>query len=353
MEIHSEFMRRCLQLAELGRGFVSPNPMVGAVLVYEGRIIGEGYHQQIGGPHAEVNAISSVAPADLNLISEATLYVSLEPCNHHGKTPPCSDLVLKMGIRKVVIATLDPFIKVNGTGYTKLKNAGVEVVVGVLEEEAKKKNERFFCNQKENRPYIVLKWAQTKNGLLSAENGMPLKISCDLTNRLVHKWRSEEDGICVGLNTVRKDDPQLNNRLWSGKDPIRIIFDPEGRLPDTSKVLQGIQKTIVFTHVKQETRGHLEFVCLERNELWMKQALKILLEKGVGSMLVEGGAITHKHFIETGMWDEARIIVSDFAYPGDAQACTSAPILKLEMLSNSVRLGTDVINYYHKKEFSK
>lgn len=353
MEFHDEFMRRCLQLAELGRGFVSPNPMVGAVLVFEGRIIGEGYHQQLGGPHAEVNAISSVAPADQNLISEATLYVSLEPCNHHGKTPPCSDLILTMGIQKVVIATLDPFIKVNGSGYTKLKNAGVEVVIGVLEEEAIKINNRFFCNQKERRPYIVLKWAQTQNGLLSAENGMPLKISSNLTNRLVHKWRSEEDGICVGLNTVRKDDPQLNNRLWSGKDPIRIVFDPEGRLPDTSKVLQGVQKTIVFSHVKQEKRGHVEFVLLERNAQWMQQALEILLEKGVGSLLVEGGAITHKHFIETGMWDEARIIVSDFIYQTDAHNCTLAPTLKNEKLTKTYRLGTDQINYYCKMGYPK
>lgn len=349
MDIHQIFMHRCLQLAALGRGNVSPNPMVGAVLVHEGRIIGEGFHQRIGGPHAEVNAIASVAEQDKKYIPSSTLYVSLEPCNHFGKTPPCSDLILHSGIKKVVIGSLDPFEKVNGTGYMKLKAAGVDVMVGILEKEAKQLNARFFCNQLHHRPYIILKWAQTSNGVISADKREPMKISCELTNRMVHKWRSEEDAIAVGINTVISDDPQLNNRKWTGKSPVRVVFDPNGKMPAQSKVLQGNQKTIVFTHEEYESTEFVEYVQVGRNEDWLSQVLSILFQKGIGSLLVEGGAITHQRFIDAGLWDEARVIVSEKEYLSKNNDCVYAPQLKSENLIAEARIGTDVIRYYQNK----
>lgn len=350
MDNHEIFMHRCLQLAEKGRGCVSPNPMVGAVLVHEGRIIGEGFHECFGGPHAEVNAINAVSEEDKNWISDSILYVSLEPCNHFGKTPPCSDLILKSGIKKVVIATLDPFIKVNGSGYAKLLDFGVDVKVGVLENEARKLNARFFCNQEAMRPFIILKWAQTSNGLISAENGKPLKISCDLTNRLVHKWRSEEDAIAVGVNTILTDDPMLNNRLWSGKQPIKVIFDLNGRAVLNSKVFHSDVKTIVISNKQKVNHDAVEYLKLEKEEMNLFHILQRLYQKGIGSMLVEGGAITHKQFIESGLWDEARVIVSDNAYQTDPDNCTKAPKLRNEIKFREIRLATDTVFEYHNEE---
>lgn len=347
MDNHRIFMQRCLELAARGRGNVSPNPMVGAVLVHEDRIIGEGFHGHFGGPHAEVNAINAVSDADKKWIPDSTMYVSLEPCNHFGKTPPCSDLILKTGIKKVVIATLDPYIKVNGSGYSKLKEVGIEVTLGVMENEARKLNARFFCNQEAKRPYIILKWAQTQNGIISAEEGKPLKISCDLTNRLVHKWRSEEDAIAVGVNTLITDDPLLNNRLWTGKQPVRVLFDLHGRAPQKSKVLHGEGKTIVVSGNQNQNRDNVEYLNVEQENYDLKQILHLLYQKGIGSMLVEGGAITHRHFIGTDLWDEARVIISDNEYEPDTDTCIKAPSLKNEIKIGENRLGTDTLFEFH------
>ena len=242
-------MHRCLELASLGMGNVAPNPMVGAVLVYDNRIIGEGYHMQFGGPHAEVNCINSVKPADRELISKSSLYVSLEPCNHFGKTPPCSDLIIKNRIPEVVIACTDPFEKVNGSGINKLMEAGVKVITGILEKNAISLNTRFFTFHQQKRPYIILKWAQSANKKISGKNGEPVRISHALTDRLVHRWRSEEAAIMVGTNTALKDNPSLTTRLWKGKNPIRIVVDNQLKIPSAFTLFNGEAPLIIFNHL--------------------------------------------------------------------------------------------------------
>lgn len=219
------YMQRCLELAAMGAGQVAPNPMVGAVLVHQGRIIGEGYHRQYGQAHAEVNCVNSVAEEERSLIPLATMYVSLEPCAHHGKTPPCADLIVAQGIKQVVIGCMDTFSAVAGKGIEKLEKAGIKVETGVLEAECRQINRRFFTFHEQQRPYIVLKWAQSRNGLVAGAGGVPVRISNKYSDRLVHKWRSEEMGILAGTRTAINDNPRLNNRLWTGKDPVRIIID--------------------------------------------------------------------------------------------------------------------------------
>ena len=221
-------MHRCLELAEKAAGHVAPNPMVGAVLVHEGIIIGEGYHQIYGGPHAEVNCIASVPSSLQHLIQDSVIYVSLEPCAHHGKTPPCADLIIRHNIRHVVIGCRDPFVEVDGKGIEKLHAAGIKTETGILEKECRELNKRFFTFHTKHRPFIILKWAQTGDGKIGTENNR-LHITGSVTNRLVHKWRSEESAILVGANTALADNPQLTTRLWSGNSPTRLIIDPELR----------------------------------------------------------------------------------------------------------------------------
>src|SRR5258706_3862500 len=261
-------MRRCLELATLGAGNVAPNPMVGAVLVYHGRIIGEGYHQKYGEAHAEPNSIASVKEEDRKLISQSTMYVSLEPCVHFGKTPPCADLIIKHKIPKVVIGCRDPFKEVNGRGIEKLKAAGVETEPGVLEKECKELNKRFFTFHTKHRPYIILKWAQTANGFIATSPQTPLQrrgafeesankrllISNEYSNRLVHKWRSEEAAILVGTNTALKDDPQLTTRLWTGNNPVRMVIDMDLKLPSSLKLFDDEVSTIIFNTIKHDLK---------------------------------------------------------------------------------------------------
>src|SRR5215207_8983700 len=219
------YMHRCLELARLGSGSVAPNPMVGAVLVYKDMIIGEGYHQQYGEAHAEVNCLNSVRPEHQHLIEQSTLYVSLEPCAHYGKTPPCADLIIQKKIPEVVVGCCDPFIQVNGKGIEKLQSAAVNVTIGVLEEECKQLNKRFFGFHTVQRPYVILKWAQTADGKVAGNDYGRKRISNQQTNRIVHKWRSEETTVVVGTNTALYDDPALTTRLWAGKNPVRIVVD--------------------------------------------------------------------------------------------------------------------------------
>ncbi|MEJ0080771.1 MAG: bifunctional diaminohydroxyphosphoribosylaminopyrimidine deaminase/5-amino-6-(5-phosphoribosylamino)uracil reductase RibD [Puia sp.] len=233
------FMERCLKLAELGAGYTSPNPLVGAVLVHKGKIIGEGYHQQYGGPHAEVNCLDSVKEADRSLIPDSSLYVSLEPCVHHGKTPPCTDLILREKIRRVVIGCRDPFSEVNGKGIEKLLAHGVQVNYPVLDEQSKELNRRFITFHQQKRPYVILKWAQSANHKMAGMSGRREMISNQYSSRLVHKWRSEEAGILVGTNTALLDNPELTVRLWDGKNPVRIVVDLGLRLPDSLKLFDG------------------------------------------------------------------------------------------------------------------
>lgn len=302
-------MNRCIQLAKLGTGNVAPNPLVGAVLVYKNKIIGEGYHKKYGGPHAEVNCINSVGVKNKNLIEESTIYVSLEPCSHHGKTPPCSDLIIKNGIKKVVIGCTDVYEEVSGKGIQRLREAGVEVVTGVLENECIALNKRFFTFHQKNRPYIILKWAQSINGKIGSSDKRIL-ISNDYSNRLVHKWRSEESAILVGTNTALKDDPSLTNRLWEGKNPVRIVIDKELKLPSTLKIFNDESDTIIFNFFKNSNEGNLQYVKVAYKNL-LEEMLHSLYELNIQSVLVEGGSATLQSFIVAGLWDEARVIINE------------------------------------------
>ncbi len=295
-------MSRCIELAKLGAGNVSTNPMVGAVVVHNGKIIGEGYHRKCGGPHAEVNAINSVK--DPALLPESEIYVSLEPCAHFGKTPPCADLIIEKKIKKVYVGCLDPFSKVDGKGIQKLRAAGVEVVVGVLEKECQDLNRRFFTSVNLKRPYVILKWAQSIDGYID-KDCKPVRISNHQTEILNHKWRSEEDAILVGYNTALRDNPSLTNRLWAGKNPLRVVLDRDGLLPKNLKIFDDSARTVV-----------LDF----HGDDMPQNVLTALNEMKVQSLIIEGGASTHRRFIKAGLWDEARIFVADVMLGGGTKA---------------------------------
>ena len=303
-------MQRCLQLAAMGAGKVAPNPIVGAVLVYEDRIIGEGYHQQFGEAHAEVSCINSVAEADRMLIKESTLYVSLEPCAHFGKTPPCADLIIKNKIPKVVIGCQDSFKEVAGKGIERLKAAGIEVAVGILENECIELNRRFFVFHEMKRPYIILKWAQSSDRKIAAEAKRTF-ISNDFTNRLVHKWRTEEAAIMVGTNTALLDDPALTARLWPGNNPVRLVIDTALKLPLYLKLFDRTVKTVVFNFVKQGKDENLNYYKLKKDENILLQIAGALYEMNIQSVMVEGGAKLLQSFIEEGIWDEAWVISNE------------------------------------------
>lgn len=305
-------MQRCLQLAENGLGSTYPNPMVGSVIVHNDRIIGEGWHRKAGEPHAEVIAVRSVKNPEL--LKEATIYVSLEPCNHFGKTPPCSDLILEKGIPNVVVGTVDPFAAVAGRGIQKLREAGRTVVVGVLERECQWLNRRFFTFHNEHRPYIVLKWAQTADGFiapLKKEAQKPVWISNAYARQKVHQWRSEEQAILVGTKTVVDDNPQLNTREWFGNAPVRIVLDREGKIDPSYRVLDGTQPTLVITEAKKSLLDNRVAYqnCIFDSSL-PQQIARILYQKGLQSVIIEGGAKTLQLFIDAGLWDEARVFES-------------------------------------------
>lgn len=281
-EIDERFMRRCLQLAKNGRQNAKPNPMVGAVIVSEdGRILGEGYHVRCGEVHAEVNAFASVRPEDEHLLAGATIYVSLEPCSHYGKTPPCADLIVRKRVKRCVCGCVDPFAKVQGRGIQKIREAGIEVTVGVLEKECLELNKRFITYNTHQRPYIILKWAQTANGFLDNE-GKGMAISSTFTKMLSHKLRAENDAILVGRITDERDHSQLNVRDWSGKNPLRLVIDRHHPCFD------GLD----FSKGKAEV---------------LRQIMNFLYTNKVQSLIVEGGAITHQSFLDAGLWDEIRI----------------------------------------------
>jgi diaminohydroxyphosphoribosylaminopyrimidine deaminase/5-amino-6-(5-phosphoribosylamino)uracil reductase len=308
---HEIYMQRCLDLAALGIGSVSPNPMVGAVIVHDGRIIGEGYHRQYGQAHAEVNAVNAVLskyPGAEELLQNSTIYVSLEPCAHYGKTPPCADLIIKHRIQKVVVGCRDPFDQVNGKGIDKLLAAGIEVISGVLEDECKRLNRRFFTRVQKKRPYVILKWAQTADGFFSPEDGKQFWITGEESRRLVHKWRGEEDAILVGKNTVAIDNPQLNTRLWPGKSPKRVVIDRRLELGQDLNIYDQSVDTIVFNDVKTDIEGKIKYIALEDFDRFVPQYILFQLYlQDIQSVIIEGGAKTLKSFIEAGLWDEARI----------------------------------------------
>lgn len=345
-------MKRCLELALLGAGHVAPNPMVGAVLVFDERIIGEGYHERYGEAHAEVNCIRSVRPEDLALIGRSTMYVSLEPCAHHGKTPPCADLIIKMNIPRVVVGCRDPFKEVNGKGIEKLLAAGITVDQGVLEEECIYLNRRFFTFNVHHRPWILLKWAQSANGKIATYGGRTL-ISNEYTNRLVHKWRSEEASILVGTNTALSDDPELTARLWNGPDPVRLVVDKKLRLPRHLKIFDGKVRTIVFNAARHDMgeasgleapgSGSPGYYQLAEDSNLVHQLVIALYQLKIQSVLVEGGAKLLQSFIDEGYWDEARIITNKSMQIPDGLA---APELGASRLLLTEERFSDTIQFY-------
>lgn len=354
------YMARCLELALNGQGNVSPNPMVGALILYNDLIIGEGYHIKYGESHAEINAINSVK--DKSLLKQSTLYLSLEPCSHFGKTPPCVDTIIAMGIPKVVVATIDFNPKVNGRGVEYLRKAGVEVVVGVLEEEARDLNRRFFTYQIKKRPYIILKWAQTIDGFIDAVRGpsdpiAPVWITNELSRSLVHRWRSEEQAILIGTKTVEKDNPKLNVRDWSGRTPTRVIIDRKLRLPIEANVFDGCIPTLLFigNNATASVRKaqfaaipNLEIISIDFARGMELQLLKELYDRNINSVMIEGGAIIINSFVQQNLWDEARVFVGNqFFYDG-----VKAPVFARELFSYD-ELGDSKLFTYRNKEIAE
>jgi diaminohydroxyphosphoribosylaminopyrimidine deaminase / 5-amino-6-(5-phosphoribosylamino)uracil reductase len=316
---HQIYMQRCLELAALGAGRVSPNPMVGAVIVHQGRIIGEGYHQHYGQAHAEVNAVNQVfekfsdAP---DLLRSSAIYVSLEPCAHYGKTPPCADLIIQHQIPTVVVGCRDPFNQVNGKGIEKLQQAGIEVITGVLEQECQYLNRRFFTRVKLQRPYIILKWAQTANGYFAPADGSQRWITGEESRRLVHRWRSEEDAVLVGKNTALADDPQLNTRYWPGKSPKRVVIDRNLELHKHLHIFDNSVETFVFNALKTDVENKTKYIALEDFDRFVPQYILFQLYlQDIQSLIIEGGAQTLNNFIEAGLWDEARIFTGTDCWP--------------------------------------
>jgi len=339
---HEAYMRRCFDLARLGAGNVSPNPMVGAVLVHQARIIGDGFHQQYGQAHAEVHAVNSVRPEDRHLLKEATLYVSLEPCCIFGKTPPCTNLILEHRIPRVIISCLDQTPGVAGKGVEILRAANVEVLTGVLEAEGQRLSAIRNTFVSQQRPYVILKFAQTKDHFIGPEDGSQHWISNAYTKRLVHRWRSEADAILVGTNTALSDNPQLNNRLYFGKSPLRVVADRTGRLPDTLALFDGTSPTLVFTELTDVVeRNNLEYAYLAFGQNLPQQILAHLAEKKCTSLIVEGGAEMLQTFLDAGLWDEARVLTGGkYLFKG-----IPAPLLPVAP-AYSQSIANDVLEVY-------
>jgi len=338
------FMKRCIDLAIIGQGHVAPNPMVGSVIVHNQKIIGEGFHEKCGEAHAEVNAIRNVV--DKSLIKNSTIYVSLEPCAHHGKTPPCSDLLIEIGFKKVVIGCKDSHSKVSGKGIERLKKAGIEVLVGVLEKECRDLNKRFFTFHERQRPYVVLKWAQSKDGFLDKlrpnnEKGINW-ISAPETKALVHKWRSEEQSILVGRKTVQNDNPSLTVREFSGNNPIRIIIDSQLQLSRELNIFSDDAPTIIFNRNVNQVEGNVEWIKI--NETNTQFILEELYKRDIQSVFVEGGSRTLQYFIFGNVWDEARVIVGDsYFHEG-----TKAPTIN-KVPTFTYPFSTDTVYHYFRK----
>ena len=314
---HEIFMRRCLELARQAEGLTYPNPMVGAVVVYQNRIIGEGYHQKTGEPHAEVVAIKSVRNREL--LKSSTLYVNLEPCAHYGKTPPCALLIRDEKIPKVVIGCVDTFSKVAGKGIEILKSGGVEVTVGILENECRNLNRRFFTYHEKKRPYIILKWAETEDGFIDIEreityNGRPTWITGKEERRLVHKWRSCEQSILVGSVTALKDNPSLTVRDWDGKNPLRLLLDRDGKLPENYALFDGKVPTLIFTNNPKKSMKNVDYIAVSSDRNPIDVIMKTLYDKHIQSAIVEGGAKLLNKFISLGLWDEARVFIGNIRF---------------------------------------
>lgn len=301
------FMQRAMELAVLGAGSVSPNPIVGCVIVHEDRIIGEGWHKQYGGPHAEVNAVNSVS--DKALLKESTVFVTLEPCSHFGKTPPCADMLIENAVRKVVVANVDTNPVVHGGGLHKLRSAGIDVVTGIHEKKGRELNKRFFGFVEKRRPYIILKWAETADGFIARKNFDSKWISDEFSRQIVHKMRAREDAVLVGMRTAQMDNPQLSVRDWSGRNPIRIVIDRFLKLSEKLNLFDGTQNTLIYNVLKHEEFRNFSLIRIDENDFLMN-LIHDLYKRNIQSVIVEGGSQTLQAFISAGLWDEACIFIS-------------------------------------------
>ncbi|NTE01104.1 bifunctional diaminohydroxyphosphoribosylaminopyrimidine deaminase/5-amino-6-(5-phosphoribosylamino)uracil reductase RibD [Agrobacterium tumefaciens] len=340
------YLKRCLELAALAIGNVNPNPMVGCVIVANGKIIGEGYHQQYGQAHAEPNAVRQVmqrfgAKAEY-LFKQATAYVNLEPCAHFGKTPPCADLFVKHQLKKVVIGNRDPFDGVDGKGIEKLRNAGIEVVSGILDAECRYFNRRFFTRIEQKRPYIILKWAETANGYFATNDGHQKWISGALAKRLAHQWRTEEDAILIGKQTALMDNPQLTSREFPGKNPIRLVIDKNLQIPLTNNIYNAAAKTIIFNEIKTDVTDNIHYIQMEDMHFYLAQKIAFQLYlMDIQSVIIEGGAQILRQFLEASLWDEARIFTSSDSW----NEGISSPAIKGNLIEQ-IKIEKDKLSIY-------
>jgi diaminohydroxyphosphoribosylaminopyrimidine deaminase/5-amino-6-(5-phosphoribosylamino)uracil reductase len=337
-----QFMRRAIQLAYRGSGSVSPNPLVGAVLVHNNRIIGEGWHAVYGDVHAEVMCLDSVADEDKRLIPQSTIYVTLEPCAHQGKQPPCSLRLIREGLKRVVIAVEDPFPQVSGRGISQLQEKGIEVTVGVCAEEARWMCRRFLTVQEKGRPYVILKWAQSVDGFFAPADRSRHQLSNSYSQALVHKWRTEEAAIMVGYNTALTDNPQLTARLWQGKQPLRIVLDRNLRLPSRHALFDGSAETWIVNEQVEQTGANISYVQMPFSEHLLINLVKRLADSGKASLFVEGGVQLLNSFIQAGLWDEARVFTAHQLL----NAGLAAPQLSAAKRVFSTSVGSDELNCY-------
>lgn len=337
------YMQRCLDLAEIALGETYPNPIVGCVIVHQGKIIGEGWHKKAGDAHAEVNAINSVK--DKTLLSESILYVSLEPCVHYGKTPPCSELIIKHKIPHVVVGCTDLYSKVSGKGIQSMRESGIKVDVGVLKDKCIESHKRFFTFHNKKRPYIILKWAETKDGFIAPVKqkiGEPFWISSSESKTLVHKWRSQESSILIGTNTAELDNPSLTVRLWKGNNPLRIVIDKNLKLNNSLNIFNNSAKSLVFNDVKNFIIDNIEYCMIDFNSVHL-EIMKTLYNKGVHSLIIEGGRETLQSFIDIDLWDEARVFVANQNLKNGVRA----PKIKEKHISEEI-ISTDLLKRYRK-----
>ncbi len=349
--VHEKYVQRCIELAKLGIGNTAPNPLVGSVIVYNNRVIGEGYHKKYGEPHAEVNAINSVK--DKSLLKDSTIYVNLEPCSHFGKTPPCANLIASIGIPNVVIGAVDTATHVSGGGIKFLEEAGCNVLTGVLEKESRELNKRFFTFHEKKRPYIILKWAQTTDGFIDIERNnespiQPTWITNEYAKVLVHKWRSEEQAILVGTNTVLKDNPSLTTRNWKGKNSVRVVLDRNMKLARYFNVFNSEAETILIGDIRHSTKkkvfqNNIGIKFVNYNNDFYSKLFQILIEKNIQSVIIEGGGSILNSFIQNGLWDEARIFIGEKEFGKGVKA----PNMKIKKIGYDV-LGNNNLTFNRK-----
>lgn len=336
---HETYIKRCIELAKKALGNTYPNPLVGAIIVHDGKIIGEGYHKKAGEPHAEINAINSVKNPEL--LPDSTIYVSLEPCAHFGKTPPCSFKLREIGFKKVVIGSMDSHDKVNGKGKKILEDAGIETASGLLEEECRDLNKRFFTFHEKKRPYLILKWAESADGFMD-KDFKPTKISNELASQWVHQMRSEEHAILVGTQTALTDNPSLTTRLVEGRNPVRILIDLDLKVPNDFHIFNEEAPTFIINTKKETTDGHLTYLKVSREQL-LENLIQKLYENQIQSVLIEGGRYTLQQFIDSGLWDEAIIIKNENLYLGNG---TKAPKISKEHSSED-KIRDNTLYFYH------